>query len=66
MADNIKLSIEQTREKSDGATTIFRLNAEWMEMEDWEANKVLRDTVVAITEKSADWDKALTGGPPTK
>ena len=66
MADNIKLSIEQTREKPAGVKTIFRLNAEWMEMEDWEANKVLRDTVVAITEKSAEWDKALTGGPPTK
>ncbi len=65
MSDNIKLSIEQVREKADGPKTIFRLSAEWMEMADWEANKVLRDTVVAITEKSAEWDKALTGGPPT-
>jgi len=66
VSDNIKLSIEQTREKPEGVKTIFRLSAEWMEMKDWEANYAARDIVTAIVAKTADWDKALTGGPPTK
>ena len=62
MADNIKLGIEQTRDEK----VIFRLSAEWMEMKDWEANYAARDIVTAIVAKTAEWDKALTGGPPTK
>lgn len=59
--DKLTLTLEQFR----GDESIFDLQANWKHMEDWEANKVLRDIVVTITEKSADWDKALTGGPPT-
>ena len=62
MADNIKLTLEQTR----GEKVIFDLTAKWYEMQDWEANKVTRDNVTGIVQLSADWDKALTGGPPTK
>ena len=62
MADNIKLTLEQTR----GEKVIFDLTVKWYEMQDWEANRCAMDIVTAIVAKSAEWDKALTGGPPTK
>ena len=61
MSDNIKMVLEQTRSDK----VICRVTAEWYDMADWEANQVNRDIVVAIVAKSAEWDKALTGGPPS-
>ena len=62
MSDNIKMVLEQTRDER----VICKVTAEWYEMKDWEANLVNRDIVMAIVAKSVEWDKALTGGPPTK
>ena len=66
MSDNIKLTLEQTRDKAAGPAVIFDLTAKWYDMADWEANKVTRDIVTGIVQLSEGWDKALTGGPPTK
>ena len=65
MSDNIKLVLEQTRDKAEGKKVIFDLTANWYDMADWEANMVNRDIVTGIVKLAEGWDKALTGGPPT-
>ncbi len=65
MSDDIKLTLVQQRTKEGEPKVIFDLQATWYDMADWEANKVSRDIVSALVDKAVEWDKALTGGPPT-
>lgn len=62
MTDKVSITLVQTRDSK----VICDVTANWYEMKDWEANKVVRDIINGVNALAGEWDKALTGGVPAR